>query len=104
MRLQRTGRKNLPSYRIVVAEHARPVKGKFLDILGHYLPARGEPVFEVDAERTSVWLKKGATPSDTLARLFKRSGMKEMDRYIRQYAKRKSKNEAAPETVTPIAA
>ncbi len=39
VRLQRTGRKNLPAYRIVVAEKARPVKGKYLEIVGHYLPA-----------------------------------------------------------------
>ena len=40
IRLQRTGRENTPTYRLVVAEKARPVKGKFLEVLGHFLPAR----------------------------------------------------------------
>ena len=42
IRLTRVGRRNQPKYRIVVAEHARPVKGKFLDILGHYNPQSTE--------------------------------------------------------------
>jgi small subunit ribosomal protein S16 len=92
IRLQRTGRSNLATYRVVVAEKARPVKGKFLSILGHYLPQQDPPVFQVKEEEISGWIKKGAIPSDTAARLFKRSGMKNMDKYIRRYAKRKVKN------------
>ena len=107
IRLQRTGRKNLPSYRIVVAEKARPVKGKFLEILGHYLPAQNPPVFEVDQEQVAAWVKKGAIPSDTVARLLKRQGMKDMEKFIFRYPKRKSKNaepEAEPTAAAPAPA
>lgn len=93
IRLQRTGRENLPSYRIVVAEKARPVKGKFIDQLGHYLPARKNPVFECDTAKASEWIKKGATPSDTMARLLKKHGVKDMEKFIVRYAKQKSKKE-----------
>lgn len=103
IRLQRTGRTNLATYRIVVAEKARAVKGKFLEILGHYLPAQKNPVLEFDAERIEFWVKKGAIPSDTLARLLKSKGVKGMDPYVLRYAKRKSKGEQ-PEEAAPAAA
>ncbi len=102
IRLQRTGRSNLATYRIVVAEKARAVKGKFQEIIGHYMPAQKDPVFKVDEERVAHWISKGAIPSDTLARLLKRNGVKNMDKYISRYTKRRSKN--APEEVAAPAA
>lgn len=99
IRLQRTGRENLPTYRIVLAEKARPVKGKFLEILGHFLPAQNPPVLKFDQERIAHWVKLGARPSDTLARILRNAGVKGMDPFIERYAKRKSKSaeEAVPE-------
>ena len=105
IRLQRTGRENLPTYRLVVAEKARPVKGKFLEIVGHYLPARENVVFEHADDRIKAWIAKGATPSDTVARLLRKSGLDGMDKFIRRYAKRKSKKEqAAAPAAAPVAA
>ena len=79
IRLQRTGRENLPTYRLVVAEKARPVKGKFLEIVGHYLPAQKDPVFKVETAKIEEWVKKGAIPSDTVARLLKKNGLRLKD-------------------------
>jgi len=101
IRLQRTGRENLPTYRLVVAEKARPVKGKFLEILGHYLPTRDPKVFEHDDVRIQYWIGKGAIPSDTVARLLKRSGLKNMEKYIESYAKQKPKKDPPPEAAAP---
>lgn len=95
IRLQRTGRENLPTYRVVVAEKARPVKGKYLEIVGHYLPARDPVVFEHHDERIRHWVSKGATPSDTVARLLKKAGIDGMEKFIVRYAKQKSKKEKA---------
>ncbi len=103
IRLQRTGRENLPTYRLVVAEKARPVKGKFLEIVGHYLPAQKESQFNVETEKIEAWVKKGAIPSDTVARLLKKKGLKDMDKFIKRYAKRRSKS-APPEEVAPAPA
>ncbi len=100
IRLQRTGRENLPTYRLVVAEKARPVKGKFLEIVGNYLPAQKESSFTVETEKIEAWVKKGAIPSDTVARLLKKKGLKDMDKFIKRYAKRRSKN-APPEEAAP---
>jgi small subunit ribosomal protein S16 len=92
IRLQRTGRKNLASYRLVVAEKARAVKGKFHEVLGYYLPMQNPKVFKIDQEKVSAWISKGAIPSDTVARLLKRDGMKNMDKYIQRYTKQSSKD------------
>ncbi len=93
IRLQRTGRENTPTYRLVVAEKARPVKGKFLEIVGHYLPARTPVIFEHDDAKIAQWISKGAIPSETAARLLRKSGMKDLDKFITVYTKKKSKKE-----------
>lgn len=109
IRLQRTGRENLPTYRVVVAEKARPVKGKFLEIIGHYLPQRGTESLTVQQERVTFWVGRGAVPSNTVARLLKRNGLAGMEKFIVRYTKRKPKNpeetpaEAAPAAAAPVA-
>ncbi len=103
IRLQRTGRENTPTYRLVLAEKRAAAKGKFQEILGHYLPARTPSVFEPRTDRIAEWIKKGAIPSDTVARLLKHHGMKDMDRYIQRYAKRKPRKAPAAEAA-PAAA
>lgn len=97
LRLQRTGRKNLATYRLVVAEKARAVKGKFQEILGHYMPASKDSKFSFDASKVDQWVAKGAVPSDTVARLLKRNGVKNMDKFIVRYTKQRSKSAPAEE-------
>ncbi|NOS66890.1 MAG: 30S ribosomal protein S16 [Candidatus Peribacteraceae bacterium] len=104
IRLQRTGRENLPTYRLVVAEKARPVKGKYLEIVGHYLPNRDPKVFEHKDERILHWVGKGATPSNTVARLLKKAGVNGMEKFIEKYAKQKSKKEVVAAPAAPAAA
>ncbi len=98
IRLQRTGRENLPTYRIVVAEKARPVKGGILELLGHYLPAANPPIVELKKERIAHWISKGSSVSNTTARLFSKNGIKGMEKYIARYTKKRSKNEQPVET------
>lgn len=98
IRLQRTGRENLPTYRVVVAEKARPVKGGILEHIGHYLPAANPPSVAINKDRVAHWLSKGATASDTVARLLSNNGVKGLEKYIKRYTKRRPKSEepAAP--------
>ncbi|OGJ55830.1 30S ribosomal protein S16 [Candidatus Peribacteria bacterium RIFCSPHIGHO2_02_FULL_52_16] len=93
IRLQRTGRENTPTYRIVVAEKSAPAKGKFLEIVGHYLPARDPVILEHREERITHWISKGAIPSDTVARILAKKGMKGLDKYFQKYAKQRPKGE-----------
>lgn len=87
IRLTRTGRTKQESFRIVVAEHARPVKGKFIEVVGHYQPATQPKILKVEKSRVTYWMSKGAQPSSSVAGLLKKDGMPNMEKYM---AKRQS--------------
>ncbi|MDD5054800.1 MAG: 30S ribosomal protein S16 [Candidatus Peribacteraceae bacterium] len=93
IRLQRTGRENTPTFRIVVSEKARSAKKGALEILGHYLPSQKEGVFTCKTDRVKYWIGKGAQVSDTMARLLKKNGLEGMEKFIQRYTKQKSKGE-----------
>ncbi len=97
IRLTRTGRTKQESFRIVVAEHARPVKGKFIEVVGYYQPAKIPKVFKVEKPRVEYWMSKGAQPSSSVAALFKKNGFADMDKYLftRQRDMKKKGEEAA---------
>lgn len=71
IRLTRVGKKNRPVYRLVVAEHWRPIKGRFIEILGHYNPITKEKQF--NADRVKYWVGVGAKPSITAHNLLVKS-------------------------------
>ena|SRR3990167_1559276 len=65
IRLQRIGRKNDPSFRVVLTDSKNSTKsGKFLEIVGIYNPKTG--VTNFNTERIKYWLSKGAKLSDTI--------------------------------------
>ena len=68
IRLQRVGRKNDPSFRVVLTDSKNATRsGKFLEILGSYSARQGEPV--INGERVKHWMSVGAKPSDTVHNL-----------------------------------
>ena len=75
IRLTRVGATKQPTYRVVVADSRSARDSRAIDTIGHYNP-RTEPIeLNVDAEKAKAWLAKGAQPSDTVARLFRRAGV-----------------------------
>lgn len=65
IRLQRTGRKNNASFRVVVGEHTNAAQsGKFVEVLGSYEPKSGK--YELKEDRIKYWISKGAQPSGTV--------------------------------------
>lgn len=65
IRMQRTGRVNMPSYRIIVTEHARsPKTGNIVEKVGTYNPKTKER--NLDADRIKYWLSVGAKASGTM--------------------------------------
>ena len=80
IRLQRKGRKNRAFYRIVVAENARAVQGKFVKIVGHYDPLSKEVVFKKDD--IIKYISTGAQPSQTLARLGAKNDFPELAKFV----------------------
>jgi small subunit ribosomal protein S16 len=72
IRLARFGAKKRPFYRIVVTNSESPRDGRFLEIIGTYDPRQEPAAVSVKEELLSLWLSRGATPTDTVASLLKR--------------------------------
>ena len=77
IRLRRVGARSKPMYRIVVADSRSPRDGAFIEVIGHYNPLTDPETFSVDEERAQKWLKQGAQPTETVARLLSKSGIVE---------------------------
>ncbi len=69
IRMRRTGSKKRPFYRVVVAEARSPREGAFLEVLGFYNPRTKPAVVEINKDRVTHWISKGARPSDTVRTL-----------------------------------
>ncbi len=69
IRLQRTGRKNEPTFRLVLTDSKNSTKsGRFLEVLGNYDSRKGEKA-EFKSDRISHWMTMGAQVSDTVHNL-----------------------------------
>jgi len=68
IRFLRVGKKNQPSFKIVVTDKRRPPRGgRFVEEVGFYNPLKKEKVLR--EERIKYWLSVGAKPSDTVYNL-----------------------------------
>jgi len=88
IRLRRIGAKKTPSYRIVVADSRAPRDGAFIAAIGHYNPLTDPETIVIDQEKALGWIKQGAQPTDTAARLLAKAGI------IEEPASRKEKMKA----------
>ena len=75
LRLQRTGRRNRPSYRVVAAESRTPRDGAFIEILGHYDPLTDPATVVIDEDKALKWLRVGAKPTETVTSLLRKQGV-----------------------------
>ena len=75
IRLQRSGAKKRPYYRIVAAEGSFPVDGRFIEIIGYYHPIEKTDVLKIDEEKALKWLEFGAKPTDTVKSLLAKEGI-----------------------------
>lgn len=67
IRLQRTGRKHEPTFRVVLTDSRNgPKSGKYLEVLGWYDTRVDNKADQIDAERVRHWLSKGAQTSVTV--------------------------------------
>ncbi len=77
IRLARGGSKKRPFYRIVAADSRMPRDGRFIEKLGTYnplLPKDNEERVKMDVEKIQEWIKKGAQPTDRVARMLEAAG------------------------------
>jgi small subunit ribosomal protein S16 len=75
IRMQRTGRKGHAQYRVVVQDsRLTPTSGRVVAQLGSYNPHTKAIV--LDKEKATFYLTNGAQPSDKVARLLGKEGVK----------------------------
>ena len=72
--MQRTGSKNDPAFRVVVAEHTvGPKSGKIVEKVGSHYPRTKETI--LNSDRIKHWLSVGAQPSPTVFNLLVSAGV-----------------------------
>lgn len=76
IRLTRLGAHKRPFYRIVVADAHKPRDGRSVEVIGYYDPLTTPATVNVKAERALDWLNKGAQPTEAVARLLSRTGVR----------------------------
>jgi small subunit ribosomal protein S16 len=118
IRLQRVGRKNDPSFRVILVEKKRAAKtGQFMEVLGSYDARTGR--IALQGERIREWMGKGVTVSDNLHNLLisnkviegkkinvlprKSPPKKEEDAAVQAPAAAQETTEAGTEDVSPAA-
>lgn len=75
IRMQRTGRKGHPQFRVIVQEaRLSPASGRVVKALGSYNPHTKTAVIDKDA--TVTFLKNGAQPSPRIVKLLTSEGIK----------------------------
>ncbi|MBT5338563.1 30S ribosomal protein S16 [Candidatus Falkowbacteria bacterium] len=108
IRFSRTGKKNYPSFRIIVLDKRKDPWGDFLENLGNYDPRTKK--LNIKADRVKYWIEKGAQPSSTVHNLLVSQDIiqEKKVRVSRLSKKRtakladKQKEKAAKETATDV--
>ena len=91
LRMTRMGRRHRPFFRLNAVESTTPRDGKILEKLGHYDPIEKDSskTTVLNIERIKYWLSLGAVPSDTVAEMLARAGLK--TKYIEEKEARRQK-------------
>ena len=78
IRLTRGGTKKRPYYSIVIADSHSPRDGRFIEKVGTYNPLlkKDDPTrVTLKVESIQAWIKKGAQPTDRVARFLAKEGL-----------------------------
>lgn len=94
IRMTRMGRRHRPFFRINAIESRAPRDGRILEKLGHYDPLEKDAAKQIVLvrERVEYWLGQGAVPSDTVAQILARHGIK--TKFAEEKAVRRAKARA----------
>ena len=80
IRLSRGGSKKRPYYKVVVSNSRAPRDGKYLEQVGTYNPLLAkddESRVRLTEDRIRYWIGVGAQPTDRVARMLDKAGIKE---------------------------
>ena len=97
IRLQRIGKKNSPSFRVVLVEHTMRPQGKFLELLGSYNKIQKQKSF--NKERILYRISKGAQVSPTVHNLLVDEKIIDKPKVKAWKPKKRAKKEEAPTAV-----
>jgi len=101
IRLFRIGKKNQPSFKIVVTDKKNPSRGgRFVEEVGFYNPLSKEKVLR--KERVQYWLGQGVKPSPTVHNLLVKEGILTGKKIPKH--KKSKKKETVPTTEKPVEA
>ena len=74
IRLQRTGKRAQPQYRIIAAEKRSAVGSQAKEVLGTFNPCvKDNEQIKLNMDRVNHWIKTGAVPSKTVASIIKKA-------------------------------
>jgi small subunit ribosomal protein S16 len=80
IRLQRVGKRNEPTFRVVLTDSKNgPKSGKFLEVLGSYDP-RDKNITKIDGDKVTEWISKGAQVTDTVHNILVNQGVIKADK------------------------
>jgi small subunit ribosomal protein S16 len=93
LRLKRTGRKHVASYRVVAMDSRAPRDGRAIEELGWYQPENkdADKQLSLKPDRIREWLTKGAQPTETVALLCLKAGI-ELPAKVNQRVTRRPKH------------
>ncbi len=98
IRLQRTGKKNRPEFRVVVTTKTAAPKKKFLEVLASFNP-RTKALLVKDKERVEYWLGQNVQLSPTVHNLFVTNGLLSKPKVKAFTLPKKAPEVAKPESV-----
>ncbi len=102
IRFMRIGRKNQPSFKIVVTEKTKSsTGGRFVEEVGFYNPVTKEKILK--PERIKYWISQGAQPTPTVSNLLISEKVTEGKKTPKHKKSKKIKAETptAPSTPAP---
>ena len=107
IRLQRTGRKHEPTFRVVLTDSKNgPKSGKYLQNLGWYDTRLKNSVDQLDVEQIKHWISKGAKTSLTLHNFLVNQKVitgKKLNALPRKSPIKKEEEAKKAETAAPVA-
>lgn len=96
IRLARHGRKNHPTYRVVLQDKDWAPTSKVIEILGNMNPHTNPRTIILKKDRISYWLSQGAQPSATMNNLLIDEGLLKGEKVRTVFGKQPAKTDATP--------
>ena len=101
IRLQRTGSKNRPAFRLVLAEKEKSASKKFQEVLGHYNPRLKQFGLKSE-ERLKYWISQNVAMSPTAHNLLVEKKLLDAKK-VKAWRPKKKEGAEAPQEAVPAA-